>query len=90
MPLQPSVPLLTSNPIAPSTGLSTVLPPNLTANPLSLSQYQTFQTGFNSALDLLRDTTNAAALGKNLPLVGDQLASTNLFFNDVKTRAAIA
>ena len=90
MPPQSLVSPLTSNPIAPPSAFSTLLPPSLTANSLTSSQYETFRTGFDSALDLLRNTTNAAALSKNLPLVGDQLASTNLFFNTIKTRSAIA
>lgn len=90
MPLQPLPSSFVPNAIGSPSVLSTPLPPSLTASSLSPSQYQTFQAGFNSALDLLQDTTNVAAFGKDLPLVGTQLASTNLFFTDVKTRAAIA
>ena len=86
----PSSSSLSATPTLAPPVLSTLLPPSLTGNALSLSQYQTFQTGFNSALDLLQDATNTAALSKNLPLVGTQLASTHLFFNTVKTRSAIA
>ncbi len=74
--------------LAPPAPLS-IAPPNV---PLTLTsmQYQTFRDGFNAGLVFLQTTTDTAALGKNLPIVGTQLKDPNSFFATVKAKALLA
>ena len=69
--------------LAPAAPLA---PPNAPLT-LTLQQYQTFQDGFNKGLEFLLTTSNTAALGKNLPIVGTQLKDSSSFFTTFKAKA---